>query len=213
MKRLLPLLAILLVFFGCAQSQDCPENINKLPMYGKLSNLKKCKEQIAFDNDFIALVDKQYKKREQGADHMVMRGWQYLRSQKLDTAMMRFNQAWLLDSTNYQIYWGYGDLLGMQKLFKQSIPYFEIALKINSKDAKLWQDVSTTYGNVFYETRDKKYLDLAINSLKKAIALDPKNPNLYGQLTAAYSYVMQKDSAQKYLKLTDKLDPNAVNQK
>ena len=47
--------------------------------------------------------------------------------------------------------------------------------------------------------------------MKNAIQLDPKSANALGQLTGAYSYFMQKDSARKYMALTDKIDPNAVN--
>jgi hypothetical protein len=86
-----------------------------------------------------------------------------------------------------------------------------MAVKLNPNSAKTWQDASTSYGNVFFETKDKKYLDSAIYSLKRSVNLDPKNAQAYGQLTACYSYFMGKDSARKYLKITDQLDPNAVN--
>jgi tetratricopeptide (TPR) repeat protein len=198
---------ISLLACSCAQSQDCPVGINKLPMYG---NAKKCKQQIDDDNEFIALCEKSFT-RKAAAEHMVMRGWQYLRSNHLDTSMMRFNQAWLLDSLNSEIYWGFGDNLGMQGKYVESLPFFERSLKLNPNDAEVWQDASTSYGNVFGQTHDKKYLDDAINALKHAVKLDSNNPQYYGALTAAYSYYTQKDSAKKYMAITDKLDPNAVN--
>jgi tetratricopeptide (TPR) repeat protein len=198
---------ISLLACGCAQSQDCPEGINKLPMYG---NVKKCKEQIEDDKEFIASSEK-LSTRKAAAEHMVMRGWQYLRSNLLDTSMMRFNQAWLLDSLNSEIYWGFADNLGMQGKYKESLPFFKRSLKMNPNNARIWQDAFTSYGNVFGQTNDKKYLDAAIDALKHAIKLDPNNPQYYGQLTSAYSYYMQKDSARKYMAITDKLDPSAVN--
>jgi Tfp pilus assembly protein PilF len=176
-------------------------------MYG---NVKKCKEQIEDDNQFIALCEKS-STRKAAAEHMVMRGWQYLRSNHLDTSMMRFNQAWLLDSLNSEIYWGFADNLGMQGKYKESLPFFERSLKMNPNNARIWQDASTSYGNVFGQTQDKKYLDAAIDALKHAIKIDPNNPQYYGALTTGYSYYMQKDSARKYMAITDKLDPNAVN--
>ena len=54
-------------------------------------------------------------------------------------------------------------------------------------------------------------LDKSISYLKKSLALNPANARAYGQLTSAYSYCVQKDSAKKYMALTDKLDPKAVN--
>jgi len=172
--------------------------------------VKKCKGQIEDDNRFIALCEKSTG-RKAAAEHMVMRGWQYLRSNQLDTSMMRFNQAWLLDSLNSEIYWGFGDNLGMQRKFKESLPFFERSLKLNRNNPRVWLDASTSYGNVFGQTNDQKYLDAAIDALKNAIKLDPNNPKYYSQLTSAYSYFMQKDSARKYMAITDKLDPNAVN--
>jgi len=201
-------IAICFIATGCAQSQDCPGNINKLPMYGRI---KKCKEQIEDDKEFLATCDKTGKSRKEVAQHMVMRGWQYLYSKKLDTSMMRFNQAWLLDSLNADIYWGFGNLLGMQGKYKESIPFLERSLKINPDNAKVWNDESTSYGNIFLQTKDQQYLNSSIFCLKKATNLDPKNPQFYGQLTAAYCYYMQKDSAMKYLKITEQLDPSVVN--
>ena len=200
--------AICFVVTGCAHSQDCVDNINKLPMYG---GVKKCKEQIEFDKEFLQDCDKTFKSRKEASLHMIMRGWQYFYGKKLDTSMMRFNQAWLLDSLNADVYWGFGNLLGSQGKFKESLPFFERSIKLNPTNAKVWQDESITYGNIFFQTKDKKNLNLSISSLKKAISLDPNNPRLYGQLTAAYSYFMQKDSARKYLKITERLDPSAVN--
>lgn len=200
-----------LIFFltsSCVHSQDCAEGINKLPMYG---GLKKCKEQIEADRRFLSECDKEYKSRKEASAHMVMRGWQYLYNKKTDTAMMRFNQAWLLDSLNSETYWGFGNLLGAQGKFKESIPFFERSLTLNSNNAKVLHDMSVSYGNAFVQTRDKKYLNVSISTLKKAINLDAKNAQFYGELTAAYCYFVQKDSANKYLKVTEQLDPNAIN--
>jgi tetratricopeptide (TPR) repeat protein len=199
---------ICLLSYSCAQSQDCVDGINKLPMFG---GVKKCKEQVELDNQFLAACDKTGKTRKEMARHMIDRGWEYLYAKKLDTSMMRFNQAWLLDSLNADEYWGFANLLGIQEKFKESIPFFEKSLKINPDNARAWNDESTSYGNMFFQTKNTKYLNACIFCLKKAIHLDPQNSHYYGQLTSAYTYFMQKDSARKYLKITERLDPSAVN--
>ncbi len=206
--RITLLLFISLLSISCVRSQECTEDINKLPMYGKV---KKCKEQLEDDRLFLADCDKTFKNRKEAAAHMIMRGWQYFYNGKLDTSMMRFNQAWLLDSLNSEIYWGFGNILGQQRKFKESIPFFEKSLKINSDNSKAWTDLSTSYGNLFFETKEKQFLNSSIYALKEAIKLDPHNPQLFGQLTAAYCYFVQKDSAMKYLKITEQIDPSAVN--
>ena len=201
-------LFVSLLTMSCVHYQDCLEGINKLPMYG---SVKKCPEQIEDDRLFLADCDKTFKSRHEATLHMVMRGWQYFNMRKLDTSMMRFNQAWLLDSLNAEVYWGFGNLLGIQKKFKESLPFFEKSVKIDPSNAKAFLDESTSLGNLFSETRDVKYLNASISCIKKAINLEPGNAQFYGQLTAAYTYFMQKDSARKYLLITKKLDPTAVN--
>jgi len=208
MKNTFLILSIIItIFAGCAHSQDCQDGINKLPMYG---HVKKCKEQLDDDARFLAYCDKLGSRKELSA-HMIMRGWQYFRKNELDTAMMRFNQAWLLDSLNAEIYWGFADVLGKQQQFKNTLPLFERSLKLDPNNAQVWHDASISNGNVFIETKDVKYLNAVIDDLSHAIHLTPDNSSYYGELTNAYSYFMQKDSARKYLKIADRLGAKTVD--
>ena len=198
-----------LIWFTCCGQQKCPEGINVLPMYGQV---KKCKEQIDLDKDFLNDCDKQFRTRKEASKFYVDKGWEYFYKNEFETAMKRFNQAWLLDSLNADIYWGYGNILGMKdRDFKQSLSFLEQSLKMNRNNPRVWESASTSYGQLFYETKDQKYLDKSIEYLKTSIKLDPNNARAYGQLTAAYTYFIQKDSARKYLRITEELDPTAVN--
>jgi tetratricopeptide (TPR) repeat protein len=202
------LLYVIFICFGCAEP-DCPKGINMLPMYG---HIKKCTKQLDSDNRFLRACDKQFKDRQEGAKFYVDRGWGYFYRNHFDTAMMRFNQAWLLDSLNADIYWGFGNIIGMRdKKFKESLVYFEKSLKLNPDNPRVWESASTSYGQLFFETKDIDLLNKSIEYLKTSIELDPNNARTYGQLTSAYSYFTQKDSARKYLQITDKLDTKAVN--
>ncbi len=201
------LILSLLVYFSCHQG-DCPKGINKLPMYGRV---QKCQVQLDLDKEFLQSSDGRFKDRKEAARFYVDRGWKYYYKNQFDTAMMRFNQAWLLDSLNADTYWGFGNILGMRdKKFEESLTYFERSLKLNPNNARVWESASTSYGQIFFETKDVELLNKSIDYLKNAIHLEP-NARAYGQLTAAYSYFAQKDSARKYLQITDRLDPNAVN--
>jgi tetratricopeptide (TPR) repeat protein len=206
------LLSIVLVPFllvACTVADDCPDGINHLPMYGKV---KKCAEQIESDSTFLKSCDENFKNdRKKASKYYTKRGWQYLYQNKLDTAMFRFNQAWMLDSLNSDVYWGFANLTGMQKKYKESLPLFNRTLKLNPSNSKIWSDASISYGQLFFQTQNKNYLDTAIQFLKTSVKLDQQNPSTYAQLTAAYAYFMQKDSAKKYLKIADQLDKNAVN--
>lgn len=209
MKLSLMFLILSILVFGCSQVQNCRDDINKLPMYG---NLKKCREQIEVDEQFLKYIDDKYESRNVAAGQLVKRGWEYFYRGQLDTSMMRFNQAWLLDSLNSDVYWGFANILGSRKDFKASLYFFNRSLKLNSGNAKVWYDQSISYGNLFVSSNNKPYLDSSIYVLKKSISLDPHNAQAYSQLTAAYCYFIQKDSAKKYLKVTDQIDPTAVNE-
>ena len=205
-KRIL--IYVQFIWISCGQA-DCPKDINKLPMFG---HVKKCKEQIDSDNDFLKQCDKQFKNRKEAAKYHVDKGWDYFYKNQFETSMMRFNQAWLLDSLNADIYWGYGNIMGLNnRNFKESLVYLEKSLKMNPDNARVWESASTSYGQLFFETKDINLLNTSIDYLKTSIKLEPNNARAYGQLTASYSYFMQKDSARKYLNITDKLDPSAVN--
>ena len=210
MNRFLGLTFIFLFFIGCSLAQDCKEGINLIPMYG---GSPKCEQQIKSDNDFFAFVDSKFKDRKVAALSYVELGWDYFYKNDLETSMKRFNQAWLLDSLNADVYWGFGNLLGRKGDLKASIPFFKKSLKLKPDNAKVYESLATSYGQSFATTQEASLLNKAIESLKIADNLDRNNPRILAQLTSAYSYFSQKDSAYKYLRLTDQLDQKAIHPK
>lgn len=202
------LFLIILCQLSCNSQIDCPEGINLLPMYGEV---KKCEQQIELDNKFILESEKQFKNRKKASEYYVSKAWEYFYKDENDTSMKRFNQAWLLDKTNPQIYWGFGNLLGKQKEFEKSIKYLKKSIEIDSNNAKVYECMSISYSQIFFKTKDIKYINLTIENLKKAIKIEPKNGRAYGQLASSYAYLMQKDSLRKYIKKTDEIDPKFIN--
>ena len=197
-----------ILLLNCSSKQDCIEGINLLPMYGKE---KKCDEQIKIDNQFLTDCDKLFKNRKDAAKVYIEKAWGYFYNNDTETSMKRFNQAWLLDKNNAEIYWGLGNLMGMKHELKQSISLFEKSIRLNPNNSKVYECISTSYGQLFFETKKLEYLNLTIKNLKKAVKLDPKNAKNYGSLASAYAYYMQKDSLKKYIEITDKLDPKMIN--
>jgi tetratricopeptide (TPR) repeat protein len=193
---------------GCLSAQDCKEGINLLPMYG---GFPKCEQQLKIDQEFLATVDSEFKDRKTASLSYVKLGWNYFYKNDLKTSMMRFNQAWLLDSLNADIYWGFGNLLGKNNQAEASLPFFEKSLKLKPNNAKVYESRAASYGQIFMATQKPASLDKLIEALKNANSLDKSNPRILSQLTSAYSYFYQKDSANKYLQLTDKINPQAIN--
>lgn len=98
---------------------------NLLPKYG---NLPKANWQKKADAVFIAGMDEEYHgDRQKASSDMSARGWQYLAQGDLETAMRRFNQAWLLNPKNGVALWGmaaieasWGKLDDSLKLFAEA---------------------------------------------------------------------------------------------
>ena len=63
------------------------------------------------DEDFIASTTKHYGSRQAAAQHWVEQAFSYHQRGNWPKAMARFNQAWLLDPENPEVYWGFGALL------------------------------------------------------------------------------------------------------
>lgn len=147
----------------------------------------------------------------EASKYYISKGWEYFYSDENDLSMKRFNQAWLLDNKNPEIYWGFGNLLGKRGEFEKSIRFFLKSIEIEPTNAKAYESLSTSYGQIFYKTKDIKYLNLAIENLKKVVKIEPKNGRAFGQLASSYSYFVQKDSLRKYIKITDKIDSKFVN--
>ena len=59
--------------------------------------------------------EKTFGDHKKASEYYVSKGWEYFYDNDDETSMKRFNQAWLLDNTNSQIYWGFGNLLGKSK--------------------------------------------------------------------------------------------------
>ena len=209
MKKTLTLLAFI-VIAPCILSftEDCPSGINLLPMYGKV---KKCKDQLKADSAFIKDCAENFNDRHEASKSFTSKAWFYFNKKKTDSAMIRFNQAWLLDSLNADVYWGFGNLCGVKKKFKESLPFFKRSLKLDPSNAMAWEGMASSQLSLYEQGAGLASLHDGIQSLKKSAKLDPENSRVYAQLTTAYCFAKQKDSAVKYLKLADRLDRNAVS--
>ena len=61
------------------------------------------------------------------------------------------------------------------------------------------------------ETKEVEYLDKTVETLKNSLELDSQNVLTIAALAGSYSYFKEKDSALKYLKLTDQIDSTKIH--
>jgi tetratricopeptide (TPR) repeat protein len=111
MRVTLTILALAFSLFGHSQNKVELERLgsagklNLVPMYGSEVITKETKYFTA-DLTFIETVKEKYTDTE-AAKELVLLGFNYFYEGQLQTAMKRFNQAWLIDSTNAGIYFGF----------------------------------------------------------------------------------------------------------
>lgn len=212
------LLAIIGINSGCNKVVDksgqnesktnCPEGINLLPMYG---NVRKCQQQIDADKQFIKDCINQFGDLKNASREYAGIGWEHLKKGDTDNAMKRLNQAWILDSLNATTFWGFGCIENQRGNIDEAIKLLMKSIELNSNNTFVWQDLARIYYNKYNEKLDITYLNLTVENLKKAVQISPKNEDAYRLLTLAYSHYNQKDSMNKYLKITDKLNPDLID--
>ncbi len=171
-------------------NEEAKTNIRLLPKYG---NAEKTPTQKQADEEFIAETMKQSKfngDRTAASHHMIGLGFNYLGKGDIKTAMYRFNQAYLLDNTNADIYWGYGAVymtLGDSERGKQQ---YEGGLVINPNNTHLLTDMGSYYlGKYYNETDEKKapeYLETGLTYLQTSYKLDPKDQDTVYKLSVSY---------------------------
>ena len=111
----------IIALVGCA-SAPRQRSINEIPEYG---NQPKSPEMLQADQQFLNTVKG---KEQQAFDHMMAVGWSFFKRGNIGTAIKRFNQAWLIDSTRYESYWGFAAAEGRLNNLETSKQYYEKAL-------------------------------------------------------------------------------------
>jgi len=179
-----------------------------LPKYG---GIEKSLGEIKSDKEFEKEILKKFETVEEAANHMIDLGFQYLYRGDHKTAMYRFNQAYLLDDDNSNIYWGYGAIYMSFGRFDLSREQYEEGLKVNEKNDNILIDYGTTYMGEYYEyieqdqEKANRSLALAIEKLFKAHYYNPDNANSSYKLSICYLYSGDCTKAIKYLEKSEAL--------
>ncbi len=207
MKNILTALILLVSITAFGQQmtweqweKESQTNIRLLPKYG---NVEKTKEQKKSDEEFIETILKQDSTHRKGSDHLIRLGFQYL-YRDIKTAMYRFNQAYLLDSTNTDIYWGFGAVYMTLGQYQKAKEQYEEGLKKDPKNTHLLTDYGTYFMAQYYalESIEKELalqnLDSAINYMTQSYNLDPTDQNTTFKLSILYWNKGDCDNAWKY---------------
>ncbi len=179
-------------------------DVRLLPKYG---NVQKTEEQKQSDEDLInnTMKQEQFKgDRTAASNHLIKIGFNYLYRGDIKTAMYRFNQAYLLDTLNAEIYWGYGAIYMMLGNYEKVKQQYEQGLSISPKNSHLLTDYGTYYMAQYYgiQPKDEKIaainLESAIKYITESYAIDSKDQNTIYKLSICYWLKGECDKAWKY---------------
>lgn len=106
-----------------------PTRIDEVPMYGGMDR-SQVPELKTADEKFIADVSRQYGSREKASRLWVEQGFKFYRQDSLGMAMRRFNQAWLLNPNNPEVYTGFASVLFDQGKFCEATSMVEKGLAV-----------------------------------------------------------------------------------
>lgn len=128
--------------------------LNEIPMFGNQPLTEKQKKSNA---DFVKKADGFKGGRPAAFETTLKLGWAYL-YEKRDpvTAMKRFNQAWLLDPDNDEVFFAFGFLTSMQGKTDEAVLYYKQCLAINPNHPIALANLARSYKDQAYQIYLKK---------------------------------------------------------
>lgn len=131
------------LFLACSTSTQAkhPVPFDLLPMYGGMDR-STIPELKAADEELIAGTTAYAGSREKAAEGFLNNGFIYYQQDDLDNAMRRFNQAWLLDPQNPEVYAGFASVLHDQGKNCEAMEMMEKALALDSTPVWIYPDAA-----------------------------------------------------------------------
>lgn len=135
MRTLFSLRAVALVLgivVNCSSAgaaAHTPANPDTLPMFGQ-PKIARSDSQKQADEAFIRDNALRFRTRQAASSAFASQGWTAIRAKQLDTAMLRFNHAWLLNPKNYSAFWGFGAILSERGKLMEAIEHLETAREL-----------------------------------------------------------------------------------
>ncbi len=192
--QLLTLVLFAIHFFSSAQVS------NVLPMYGPG---KKTKEQIKLDQKFMQDVTKQFGSRQKACEAHIDFAWRYFYNNDLETAMKRFNQAWLLNPEYPDCYFGFAALTILSDQ-DQALKYIEKGERFDmdkNRAPECFQRASKCLEQL-------NHFHHSVYFYGKLIELEPNSAFYYKKRGYLLASINRFDEAMKDYGTAIKLDPN-----
>lgn len=163
-------------FVGPAQAQ-ATRPANEIPMYGDPDRPNKLN---ARDRAFIASIEKAGKSRRDVSQEVMRTGWDFLQKGDLKSAIKHFNQAWLIDQENPNVYHGFALISVVRdNAVADAEKFFRIALAKPGINVNAYVD----YGRLLWIVGR---LDESLVQLRKALDISPTAHNARANMAMVY---------------------------
>lgn len=140
---------------------------------------------------YVEKVAGSFASRAEASRFFSTKGYEYLTEGRADTAVTRFNLAWLLDAKNPEVYRGLGIVASNNPSPDQAIGLLTQGLALAPNDALMLCDLGSSYLLRYEQTKKKKDLTTATDYLQRALTADPKNAIAWQQM--ARVHYLQED--------------------
>ena len=167
-------------------------NIDQKPMYGGMDRQSVPQLKQA-DEDLIAGTTKAFGSREKASSAFVDQGIRYSSTKNYAAAMRRFNQAWLLNPDNPDVFWGFGIVFHGQKNFCEAKDMIDraISLKLSNPealaDAGVFYTLCAAVNNPSLDSATKQqYFTASEDLYRKANSASPNSHYIHGSWATAY---------------------------
>lgn len=165
-----------------------------IPAKSTLTPSEKQQQKKQLDKDA-----KRFKNREAASAYYVYQAKRTFNEDKPDSASYLFGRAWLMDSTNNDVYWGYGLVYGQQKAFDKALFLLYHALEKDQHNPRLLTDLATSHLGRFYAESNPEDLVQSRKLLESAVRYSPDAADAYYKLAISHYYLQEYAEAWSYL--------------
>ncbi|MGI4739392.1 MAG: hypothetical protein ACRYG7_29865 [Janthinobacterium lividum] len=129
----------------------------------------------------LADVDRSFASRPEASKFFSKKGYEYLAENQPDTAIVRFNLAWVLDPANPEPYQGLAVVLSRRPdTTPEAVQQLVLrGLAVAPTNAPLLTDAANTMLGRYEQTKKKKDLTQANEYVQRALLADPNNASAW----------------------------------
>jgi tetratricopeptide (TPR) repeat protein len=151
--------------------------VRLLPLYG---GANPAQAQALAGTAVLADVDRSFPSRPEASQFFSTKGFQYLLENQPDTAIVRFNLAWVLDPKNPDPYRGLAVILNQRQAPPADVQALLLqGLAVAPTNSSLLTDAATVVVERYMQTKKKKDLTEAAGYAQRAVLADATNANAW----------------------------------